>query len=105
MANTGDVVILLSALAVVAAAVLLVVGLIGGSVATIQAAIALAVVSMLLLWAARWIGSTVAPAGSTEPAPLPEPHSSSITYEPPTMDAGAVVDVDHELEDDWIDLT
>ena len=70
----------------VAAAVVLVTGLVGGSVAFIQIAIALALVSMVLVWAARWIGSTPAPAGSTEPAPLPVSRSDHLTIEPAAGD-------------------
>jgi hypothetical protein len=35
---------------------------------------------------------------------LPEPRSSSITYEPSTMDAALVLDDDHEIDHEWIDL-
>ncbi|QXC62262.1 hypothetical protein KSP35_05500 [Aquihabitans sp. G128] len=66
-------VILLSALAVVVAAILIVTWfVVGGGFALIYAAMALAVVSMLLLWAARWIGSTPEEAGRDEPEPLRE---------------------------------
>ena len=63
---------MLSALAVVAAAVLLVAWfVVGGGFGLLYAAMALAIVSMLLLWAARWIGSTTAPPLPVAPEPLP----------------------------------
>lgn len=65
-------VLLLSALAVVAAAVLLAAWfVVGGGFGLLYAAMALAIVSMLLLWAARWIGSTTAPPLPVAPEPLP----------------------------------
>lgn len=66
-------VILLSALAVVAAVILLVAGFVlQGGFALIYGAMGLAVLSMVLLWAARWIGSSPERAGREAPEPLPE---------------------------------
>jgi hypothetical protein len=67
------VVIVLSALSVVAAAVLLGAWfLVGGGFALIYAAMALAAASMALLWAARWIGSTPDAATADRPTPVPD---------------------------------
>ncbi|MCU1496517.1 MAG: hypothetical protein JWM47_470 [Acidimicrobiales bacterium] len=85
-------VILISALAVVVAAVLLAsYFVVGGGFALIYGAVALAALSMVLLWAARWIGSTAAVPGSSAPEPLPErvvePFPSP-TVRPRSMPAG-----------------
>lgn len=67
-------VILLSALAVVVAVILLVAGFVlQGGFTLIYAAMGFAVLSMLLLTAARWIGSAPDQAGSDAPDPLPVP--------------------------------
>jgi hypothetical protein len=79
------VVILLSALAVVAAAVLLVAWfVVGGGFTLIYAAMVLAVVSMVLLWAARWLGSSSAPPHPVAPSPLvvERPVSARVPHEP-----------------------
>ncbi|HEX2577083.1 MAG TPA: hypothetical protein VHK88_12090 [Aquihabitans sp.] len=67
-------VILLSALAVVVAAILLITWVVvQGGFVLIYAAMGFAVLSMLLLWAAKWIGSRPEAVPSAAPAPLPEP--------------------------------
>ncbi|CAN5770756.1 hypothetical protein BH10ACT1_BH10ACT1_31700 [soil metagenome] len=66
-------VILLSALAVVVAAILLATWfVVGGGFTLIYAATALAVLSMVLLWAARWMGSSPEAAAPAAPEPLRE---------------------------------
>lgn len=87
------VVILLSALAVVVAAALLVAWfIVGGGFGLIYAAMALAVVSMVLLWAARWIGSSPDPVLPDEPEPLPErevgDHEVAAVADPVAVSAG-----------------
>jgi hypothetical protein len=84
------VVIFLSALAVVIAAVLLIASfVVGGGFTLVWASVGFAIASMVLLWAARWIGSSPTTHPTEEPAPLP-PSSSVASSSTPVADEVSV---------------
>jgi hypothetical protein len=98
------VVILLSALAVVVAAVLLVASfLVDGGIGLLWASVAFAVASIVLLWAARWIGSSPTPHGSSEPAPLPPSTPTATSSTPIADDVSVSAGIPEPDDDDEVD--